>query len=283
MFVRSALGPTWHKLCRARCKLFDSGGPLNKLRLILTAAGFITAAFGLAIGYLVPVGMYCAGAFGLQKASNNAPDGMTAVAALTTCHINADKFAPILWTVVICGGAVFAVGLVWLLFGSRRRQKADSTPALSPTRRTSSLPQGTGVKKPVWPFFVGSGVMALGVVLGYSVPVGPNCSGAFTSQISAAGYDIASAMNGTRTNYSDQCQFAAGQQSGIYWGIMAFGAAVFILGLVLRSVSGGRLAVPSSPVSVTEELERLAVLLDRGLLTHEEFVREKAKLLEPQV
>ncbi|WP_422759253.1 SHOCT domain-containing protein [Paenarthrobacter sp. C1] len=123
--------------------------------------------------------------------------------------------------------------------------------------------------------------MALGVVLGYSVPVGPNCSGAFTSQISAAGYDIAKATaTGIKSNYMEQCQFAAAQQSGIYWGIMAFGAAIVILGLVLRSVLGRRPATPSAGAGVADELERLAALMDRGLLTHEEFATQKAKLLE---
>ncbi|QOT19689.1 SHOCT domain-containing protein (plasmid) [Paenarthrobacter sp. YJN-5] len=83
-----------------------------------------------------------------------------------------------------------------------------------------------------------------------------------------------------QSNYMEQCQFAAAQQSGIYWGIMAFGAAIVILGLVLRSVLGRRPGTPSAAVGVSGELERLAALMDRGLLTHEEFASQKAKLLE---
>jgi hypothetical protein len=120
---------------------------------------------------------------------------------------------------------------------------------------------------------------SVGVFLGYTIGVGPHCDGAFTQQTSAAGADIASAMRGTLSNYADECRAAAGQQSVIYWGIIGFGGAVVVLGFVMQTVLGRRQPTIPRPGTVADELEQLARLLERGVLTQDEFTRQKAKLL----
>lgn len=139
--------------------------------------------------------------------------------------------------------------------------------------------QGRARPMPIWPLLLGLAIIGVGIFLGYTVGVGPYCDGAFTQQMSAAGADIAHAMSGELSNYSDECRAAAGQQSVIYWGIIGFGGAVFVLGLVLQTVLGRRQSTGSQPGTIADELEQLARLLERGVLTQNEFARQKEKLL----
>lgn len=122
-----------------------------KPRYALTAIGLIVAAAGTACGYLLPVGKYCPGACGLEKFSEDAEQaesGMWAMAALATCHTNANQYAP-LWTAVISAGVLlFAAGLIWSLAAMART--ARSTPKHSATaapagRRRSSSAEGNRV------------------------------------------------------------------------------------------------------------------------------------------
>lgn len=240
-----------------------------KARIILTGAGAAIAAVGAAGGFLLPVGVSCTGALSLQKVSMSDPDSRHAMAAWTTCKAAAQQAAP-LWSAVIAVGiTMFVTGLIWSLIVWLKR------PAAGRQKQQADAP---GHRSPSWPLLLGLAVIAAGIFLGYAVSVGPHCDGAFAAhQTSAAGADIASAMNGTRSDYGAECRAAAGQQSIIYWGIIGFGAAVFILGLVLKSVQGRRPEQTQS--SVAGELEQLAALLERGVLTREEFAREKEKLL----
>lgn len=65
----------------------------------------------------------------------------------------------------------------------------------------------------------------------------------------------------------------------IYWGIIGFVGAVFVLGLVLQTVLGRRQSTGSPSGTIAGELEQLARLLKRGVLTQDEFARQKEKVL----
>lgn len=250
-----------------------------KARFVLAAVGAAVAVIGTACGYLLPVGRYCSGAFTLQKFSKEAEEavsGMYAMAAHTTCKTDAQQSAAIWTAVIVVGLALFAIGLIWLLAvavrsARARRNRSDAAVTTQRPDRARSAP--------IWPLLLGLAIIGVGIFLGYTVSVGPHCDGAFTQQTSAAGADIASAMNGKLSNYSEDCRAAAGQQSVIYWGIIGFGGAVFVLGLVLQTVLGRRPTAGSRPGTVVDELEQLARLLERGVLTQDEFARQKEKLL----
>jgi hypothetical protein len=232
----------WHMLCEDRrrpqgdrCSSRASYWPQG--------AGCCSHRGGLC--YLLPVGLYCSGAFTLQKFSKEAEEaegGMYAMAAHTTCQTNAVQFAPIWTAVIVVGLGLFTVGLVWsLVVGGRsalaKRNRSETAGAIATER-----PGGTR-STPIWPLLLGLAIIGVGIFLWYTVGVGPHCDGAFTHQTSAAGADIASAMNGRLSNYSDECRAAAGQQSVIYWGIIGFGGAVFVLGLVLQTLLGHRQSI----------------------------------------
>lgn len=257
---------------------------MSKPRFALTAGGLVAALVGAACGYLLPVGLYCSGAFALQrfsKEAEKAEGGMYAMAAHTTCKINAVQFAPIWIAVIVVGLALFMIGLTWSLVVRGRpaalAKRNHSETAVLPVLATEP-PRGAR-STPIWPLLLGLAIIGLGIFLGYTVSVGPYCDGAFTQQTSAAGADIASAMRGKLSNYSDECRAAAGQQSVIYWGVIGFGAAVFVLGLVLQTLLGRRQSTGSRPGTIADELDQLARLLERGVLTRDEFDRQKEKLL----
>jgi Short C-terminal domain len=152
-----------------------------------------------------------------------------------------------------------------------------------PTPGTHSLGNKlTETSGPKWPFIVGPLISAAGLVMGYTIPVGSKCSGAFSNDhIEAAGYDIAYAISkGAQIHTADACRAAAPGQTGIYWGIIGFGIAIVILGVVLKSAATRRVvAAPVPAVSVAEELTRLAGLRDRGVLTPAEFELQKQQVL----
>jgi hypothetical protein len=101
-----------------------------------------------------------------------------------------------------------------------------STPDAKTTARLGAM----------WPWSVLLGVIIalLGISTGFSVQVGPECGGAFDfEQKSAAAADLTGSYPGSSTIYEATCQMLAGQQMGTYWGIIGFGAALIVLGLVL--------------------------------------------------
>lgn len=253
-----------------------------KARFVLAAVGAAVAVTGTACGYLLPVGLYCSGAFTLQKFSKEAEEavgGSYGMAALTTCNANAKQFAAIWMAVIVAGIALFLAGLVWSALVRSRSAPAKRNPAEPAGKPGAAEGTGHGRSTPVWPLLLGPAIIGAGIVLGYTVSVGPYCDGAFTQQTSAAGADIANAMRGQLANYSDECRAAAGRQSVIYWGIIGFGGAVFVLGLVLRTVLGRSQPAGSRPGTIAGELEQLARLLERGVLTQDEFARQKEKIL----
>lgn len=136
---------------------------------------------------------------------------------------------------------------------------------------------------PKWPFIFGPLISITGIVMGFTVPVGFKCSGAFDSNhLEAAGYDIAYAtVNGVQSHVADACRAAAPAQMGIYWGIIGFGIAIVILGVVLRSAANRTPAIAGfgPTVSTAKELTSLAALRDQGILTMEEFETQKQRLL----
>ncbi|MDQ0769573.1 hypothetical protein QF031_002322 [Pseudarthrobacter defluvii] len=259
-----------------------------KLRFATFVLGLLTAAAGAAGGFLLPVAQSCPSAFNYAQEVLTGPNAM---AVRTSCRASAQQYAPVWTAVIIVGSVVLLVGIIWILSsrkkataatGSGAKTEASVQPA-SARRKAAPRPAPASAAErvrsgPAWPLFLGVAIIAVGIFLGYTVSVGPYCDGAFTSQTSAAGADIANAMHGRTANYSGACRAAAGQQSAIYWGIIGFGAAVIILGLVLRTVLGRRPQVNPSR-NVTAELEQLAKLLDRGLLTQDEFNQQKGKLL----
>lgn len=167
-----------------------------KPRFVLTALGLVVAAVGTACGYLLPVGLYCSGAFAPQKASLE-PGAVYVMAALTTCRANAKQHAPIWTAVIVVGLVLFTIGLVWILvirgraaLAKRKRSDTAGAPAIGTQR------PNRGRSTPIWPLLFGLAIIGVGIFLGYTVGVGPYCDGAFTQQMSAAGADIASAMSG---------------------------------------------------------------------------------------
>ncbi len=166
---------------------------------------------------------------------------------------------------------------------------------LSPQLHVGGTPRGPGrhdelmgeqVNKtsgPKWPYIIGPLISVAGIVMGFTIPVGPECGGAFDgSQTKAAGYDIAYAMaRGVQSHVAEACRAAAPAQSGIYWGIIGFGIAIVILGVVLRSAANRNPAAAIAPpsASIADELNRLDGLRQRGVLTDAEFETQKGHLL----
>ncbi|WP_343999543.1 SHOCT domain-containing protein [Pseudarthrobacter sulfonivorans] len=238
------------------------------------------AIAGTAGGFLLPVGPYCSGAFLAQEASLDDGARGRVTATLNACRANAEQYAPIWAAVIAAGLLLFTLTLVWTLVASgRSAAEAERSRPLTAVVPASATQGDRGQSIPAWPWMLGIAIIGIGVFLGYTVDVGPNCNGAFAPQNTAAGADIATAMSGKYSNYSDECRAAAAQQSVIYWGIIGFGAAVCVLGLVLRTVLGRRPATGSRPRTIADELEQLAGLLERGVLTPDEFAQQKQKLL----
>ena len=130
-----------------------------------------------------------------------------------------------------------------------------------------------------WPVLLGVVIALLGIGTGFSVQVGPGCGGAFDfEQKSAAARDLTSSYPGSSTIYEATCQLLAGQQMGTYWGIIGFGAALVVLGLVLWALLPVLAGRPCQ-ASVAEELTKLATLRERGVLSLEEFEGQKTRLL----
>jgi hypothetical protein len=135
---------------------------------------------------------------------------------------------------------------------------------------------------PKWPFVLGPLISIAGIVMGFTIPVGFKCSGAFaTNHTDAAGYDIAYAMTrGVQSHVAEACRAAAPAQTGIYWGIIGFGIAIVILGVVLRSARKPAVQSAAPAFSLANELERLVRLRDQGVLTAEQFEHQKKVLLK---
>jgi hypothetical protein len=97
-----------------------------------------------------------------------------------------------------------------LAYTPGNRSETAGAPAIATRRPDRARPT------PIWPLLLGLALIGVGIFLGYTVDVGPYCDGAFTSQTSAGGADIASAMNGTRQTTLTSGRFTVGQQSGVY-------------------------------------------------------------------
>lgn len=229
----------------------------------------ITAAV---LGFLVPVGPKCNGAFATDH-------GETILRYETAC-ITAAQTPQVTYFSLIGGG--IAILLLALAFWIMRPEpvkrvfvSAEIANRPAARRERSAVPD----RGPVWPYVVGSLISVIGIVMGYTVPVGRHCSGAFSgNHMDAAGYDIAYVMtNGVQSYVSEACLAAAPGQTGIYFGIIGFGIAVVILGVVLRSSAGRNPA--AAQVSVADELNRLDGLRTRGILTDAEFETQKRQLL----
>lgn len=221
--------------------------------LTFIAGPGLTAA-ALMMGFGFPVGDKCRGAFadshGIYQRS---------------CSVEAQTPRIIFAVLICCGIALTILGIV-------RWVKRSPAPARS---KTKPAPPNTR-----WPLVVGPLISVIGIVMGFTTPVGPHCSGAFAgNHMEAAGYDIAMAMSGDVSNASEACRAAAPGQQGIYFGIIGFGIAVLILGIVLRSVTRAAPMTPPAPTSVAEELARLAALRSQGILTDEEFEQQKSIVL----
>jgi hypothetical protein len=123
--------------------------------------------------------------------------------------------------------------------GGKSRPQPDPVVAapdrpLSPIRTPAA--KTTARLDAMWPWPVLLGVMMaiLGISTGISGQVGPKCGGAFDfEQKSAAAADLTGSYPGSSTSYEATCHKLAGQQAGTYWGIIGFGAALIVLGLVL--------------------------------------------------
>lgn len=242
----------------------------------------ITAAV---MGFAIPVRPNCNAAFA-------ASHGQVFRSLETTCQMSALTPKVTYLAIIGCGIAIFVVACVLRLIritAAERQRGRVSESEESASRRSrgrSALPAArsaaTSAPGPNWPFILGPLIGVAGIVMGYTIPVGPYCSGAFNgNHMEAAGYDIAYATStGRQGGMSDACSAAAPGQTGIYWGIIGFGIAIVILGAVLRSVANRQPAVVAAPaVSVAEELNRLDILRTRGILTDAEFEAQKGQLL----
>lgn len=241
---------------------------------LLFVAGPLISLSATVMGYLVPVGPRCSGAF----ASDH---GETNVSYETACALVAQTSRVAYFAFIACGVAIVIFGIVV------RNMRPEPSNLFSGSddaaHQAGRRVQGVSKRRLTWPFIVGPLIGVAGIVLGYTTPVGRECSGAFASDHPAAvGYDIAYAMSGAGRSYlSDACTAAAPGQRGIYFGIIGFGVAVVILGVVLRSVASRKPDVTTArpAVSVADELERLDGLRIRGILSDAEFEAEKRLLL----
>lgn len=231
------------------------------------------------LGFTVPVRPKCNAAF----ASSH---GQTFRSLEMTCQASA-------LTPRVTYLAIIGLGIVILLVASilalRRRGAAAPQRGRvfvseeTARRRSREGPSSSSISTAgtKWPFILGPLISVAGIVMGYTIPVGPKCSGAFAgNHMEAAGYDIAYATaTGRQSNMSEACSAAAPGQTGIYWGIIGFGLAIVILGAVLRSIANRQPTVIPAPASVADELNRLDDLRTRGILTDAEFEAQKIQLL----
>lgn len=229
------------------------------------------------MGFTIPIRLGCNAAF----AGNH---GRSLRSLERLCEESA--LAPKVTYLVLIGCGIVLVIVASILKVRRRRAATRQRGmAFGPERAVTYRDQGQGsaprtATGPNWPFILGPLIIGAGIIMGYTVPVGRRCSGAFAGDHpEASGYDIAQAMqNGLRTYAADACAAAAPAQAGIYWGIVGFGIAVVILGAVLRALA--KQQPVAAPASVADELTGLARLRDQGLLTTEEFEAQKRKVLQ---
>lgn len=250
----------------------------NRTVILALILGPLISAAATAAVFVVPVGARCGGAF-----ATNHGQGTLRLEAACVAAAQAPKVTYFVVIGLCIAIVIFAIAR-WVLrpepvsrvfvapeiTGGRGR---SATPLIRGERRTEAAPR----HGPRWPFILGPLVSAAGVVMGLIVPVGDKCSGAFAgSHGQAIGHDIAYALSGAGRSYlADACVAAAPGQRGIYWGIIGFGLAMVMFGILLRSLENNKLAV----VSVAEELNRLDGLRIRGILTAAEFENRKQHLL----
>ncbi|WP_460990970.1 SHOCT domain-containing protein [Sinomonas soli] len=252
--------------------------PVPVVRRLRIAAAPLWAGAGLVFagavgGRVVPVGELCSGPFGHDETARAAMLNGGSVDALVACQAAAPHMVGLWWTVVVLGVLVFLGGVLLAVWPAKGAVRA--------VQRGAKRPAG-----PAWPFVGGLLVILGGLTAGFVIPVGPNCDGAFTGHTTAAGKSIADAFAGLpRTDYMAQCVSLSSTYAVIYWGVIAFGAALLVLGLILDYQARNRVAQPvPSPVaapvpSVASELAALADLRDRGALTTEEFEAQKRRVL----
>lgn len=234
-------------------------------------------------GFTIPVRPNCNAAFAPSH-------GQVFRSLEMTCQGSALSPRLTYLAIIGCGIAIIVLACVLQLIRMTavERQQGRSNSEETASRRSrgrsaspAAMPAANSAPGPTWPLILGPLISVAGIVMGYTIPVGPKCSGAFAgSHTEAAGYDIAYATSTGRQSYmSDACSAAAPGQTGIYWGIIGFGIAIVILGAVLRSVANRRPAVVAAPVSVADELTRLDNLRTRGILTDAEFETQKQQVL----
>lgn len=229
----------------------------------------------IVMGSILSVGPYCGAAFALSHGTNLA-------SSEAACNAMAQAPRLTYFALIGFGIALVIFGIAVRVFRPEpvSRVFVSAETANRRRMREQDVVLDRGLR---WPFILGPLISVAGIVMGYKVPVGPNCSGAFDGDhMEATAYDIAHAtVLGIPSYAAEACRAAAPGQTGIYWGIIGFGIAIVILGAVLRSLANRQPATAAAPpaVSVADELTRLDGLRQRGILTDAEFEAEKGHLL----
>lgn len=246
-------------------------------------AGLTLLAAGLLFGYLLPVGQYCEGTF-LAQTWAHAEDLARAQGMTLTTHYEAACVAAagmqshLWWSLIVLGSGLTIFGALWRF-----------------------LPLAVPLRQRLLPGLItlwsGTCLLAVGIVGGWTLPAGANCSGPFGNQEPA----IIASYNSGSSAILDQCRSLASVERPLWWALIALAVIVMIVGIVfaLISILASRMPTPARAAypamhpwppqppmvpmrafpGVAAELAHLAYLRDQGVLTHEEFEAQKAKLL----
>ena len=182
--------------------------------------GAAIAGAGAAGGLLAPVGQYCSPPFTGQSAAAAQdvlhPKGAGfATDYADACVAAATQQSSIWMGLVVLGAAVFAVGLVWAAVPLARETRRRFRPGLLV-------------------FWAGVAALFVGVVGGWAVPVGADCSGAFGNQDPAR---IVLAQTGQDAELR-ACQASAAQLSPVWALVVWAGAVVVAVALVMLVITG---------------------------------------------
>ncbi|MBT2594067.1 SHOCT domain-containing protein [Arthrobacter sp. ISL-72] len=135
-----------------------------------------------------------------------------------------------------------------------------------------------------WGIGGGAALICLGLLNGF-MPAGSNCGAPFKKSSVAEYMDALSLDNGLGyTGYAAECRASIADATALTWVLVVIGVIVllasFLIQAVIRSGQSNRPpAAPAEAPTVASQIEDLARLRDKGLVTPEEFEWKRQDLL----
>lgn len=134
----------------------------------------------------------------------------------------------------------------------------------------------------VWFLGVGVGVVliVIGLIKGFS-SAGPNCGAPFKKDAVAEYMDAISLDNGLVTHFAAGCRSKIADATMVTWILIILGVIVMLASFLIQAVIRAGQRTSPTPVAPTmaTQIEDLARLRDKGLITPEEYEAKRQELL----